>query len=323
MRVATGTFPLPSTAPARPGRAGDVLSPGERGGAASCGQPSEQNTGTAGAQDLAQALSEIARDLQQASDLAGVMARVVRSAVALVPGAQDGSISLVHARRKITSHGATGDLPRLFDQLQEQTGQGPCLDAVFERETVRVEDLATEDRWPDLACRAAEAGIHGALCLQLFVAGDDLGTLNLISRQPGAFGDDSEQVGLLLAAHAAVAVSDALQLAGVTRALANRDLIGQAKGVLMERHKLTSQQAFDLLAQASQNTNRTIAGVAEDITTTSQLESRADRLLPADTGSRGAQVVGGGASGKAGSDRVRSDGSLPGPASGGRGRSSG
>jgi len=251
---APGAGPVPATSGTGPGR------------------PSAQNTGTASSdEDLAHRLAEMARDLQTAPEPLDVMARVVRTAVALVPGAQEGSVSLVRARRRITSQGPTGDLPVLFDRLQEETGQGPCLDAAFERATVRVADLATEDRWPDLASRAAEAGIHGALCLQLFVDGGDLGALNLLSREPDAFDDDSEQVGLLLASHAAVAVSGALQVEGTTRALANRDLIGQAKGVLMERFKITPQQAFDLLTQVSQNTNRKLVEIAEDLTTSGQL----------------------------------------------------
>lgn len=239
------------------------------------GRPSAQNTGGASAgEDLAHQLSQMARDLQRASGTDDVMTELVRAAVALVPGAQEGSISLVHGRRTVTSEGATGELVRVMDQLQEETGQGPCLDAAFEQETVRVHDLATEDRWPRLAARAGEAGLHGALCLQLFVDGDDLGALNLVSREPGAFGDESEEVGLLLASHAAIAVADAFQLQGTRRALTNRDLIGQAKGVLMERFKLTPQQAFDLLTQVSQHTNRKLVDVADDLTTTGQLDAR-------------------------------------------------
>ena len=255
----------PEAAGARPG------SP-VGGGTAARGRPSPQSTGAVGdGEDLAHRLSEMARDLQRTPEPSEVMVRVVRAAVSLVPGAQGGSISLVRARRRITPEGPTGDLSVLFDQLQEETGEGPCLDAAFEHETVRVHDLATEERWPALARRAAQAGIHGALCLQLFVQGDDLGALNLISREPGAFDDESEQVALLLASHAAVAVSDALQLEGTARALINRDLIGQAKGVLMERFKVTPQQAFDLLAQASQHTNRKLLDVAEELTTTGRL----------------------------------------------------
>ncbi|NNH23628.1 GAF and ANTAR domain-containing protein [Pseudokineococcus marinus] len=210
----------------------------------------------------------MARDLQRAVERPDVMTRTVRAAVALVPGAEDGSVSLVQGRRRITSEGVSSDLPRTFDHLQVATGQGPCLDSAFEHLTVRVDDLSADERWPDLAVRAADTGVRSCLCLQLFVEGDDLGALNLVSRRPRAFDDESEQVGLLLASHAAIAVADALHLQGVRRALANRDLIGQAKGVLMERHKVTSQQAFDLLVRASQDANRKLVDVAEALTAT-------------------------------------------------------
>ncbi len=239
------------------------------------GRPSpQQGGGSLAGEDLAQQLVRMARELQDAAGSEDVLAGLVRAAVALVPGTQEGSVSLVHGRRTVTSEGASGEMPRVMDQLQEDVGQGPCLDAAFEQATVRVGDLATDPRWPLLAPRAAEAGLHGALCLQLFVTGDDLGALNLVSREVDAFDDESEQVGLVLAAHAAVAVADALRLEGAHRAMASRDLIGQAKGVLMERHKVTAQQAFELLVQVSQHRNVKLVDVAHELVRTGLLDDR-------------------------------------------------
>lgn len=241
------------------------------GGAGNHGHPSVQNSGTAVDNDLAEQLSRLARQMQSQGDSHEVMARIVQTAIALVPGTQEGSISMVHQRRRVTSEAPSGELPRLMDQFQEETGQGPCLDSVYEQETVRVVDLATEPRWPDLAARAGEVGIHGVLCFQLFVHGQDLGALNLLSREVDAFGDESEHVGLLLASHAAIAVADALRIEGVTRALGNRDVIGQAKGILMERFKVTPGRAFELLTQVSQDTNRKLVDVAEELTASGEL----------------------------------------------------
>jgi GAF domain-containing protein len=83
--------------------------------------------------------------------------------------------------------------------------------------------------------------------LQLYVSGDNLGARNLYSRAPDAFNDESEHVGLLLAAHAAVAMASAQREEHLLRAMETRDLIGQAKGILMERNKITANQAFSLL----------------------------------------------------------------------------
>ncbi len=109
----------------------------------------------------------------------------------------------------MVSAAATGDVPRRFADVQEETGQGPCMDSMYEHETIRVDDLPSEPRWLELARRIPELGVASTMCFQLFVASDDLGTLNLLARRPGAFTDESERVGLLFASHAAVAVAQA------------------------------------------------------------------------------------------------------------------
>ena len=106
------------------------------------------------------------------------------------------------------------------------------------------------------------------LCLKLFVARDTLGALDLLAHSPSAYTDESEHVGLLLASHAAIAAVDAHHFENVTSALVNRDVIGQAKGILMERFKITSDQAFAVLAKVSQDTNRKVSAVAEDLART-------------------------------------------------------
>jgi hypothetical protein len=106
------------------------------------------------------------------------------------------------------------------------------------------------------------------LCLQLFVHRDTLGALDLLAHAPSAFTDESEHVGLLLASHAAIAAADAHQFENVTSALVNRDVIGQANGILMERFTITSDQAFAVLAKVSQDTNRKLSVVAEELART-------------------------------------------------------
>jgi len=110
------------------------------------------------------------------------------------------------------------------------------------------------------------------LCFQLFAHEDTLGALDLLAREKAAFTDDSEHIGLLLASHAAIAVADAQKLEHAAIALANRDIIGQAKGILMERFKMTADQAIDVLAKVSQDTNRKLHAVAEDLAGTGTLD---------------------------------------------------
>jgi GAF domain-containing protein len=236
------------------------------------GQPSAQDTGTTvDLDDLARRLAEAARGLQQQTDPQQVLDRVVSLAVAMVPGADEATITMVRARRHVYSAAATGGLARWFDVLQNETGEGPCLDAMWQQQTTRVNDLGTDPRWPVLGPRAAQRGVGSMLCLQLFVHEDTLGALDLLAHEKAAFTDESEHIGLLLASHAAIAVADAQKLGHAAIALVNRDVIGQAKGILMERFKITSDQAFDVLAKVSQDTNRKVHAVAEDLTRTGTL----------------------------------------------------
>jgi hypothetical protein len=100
---------------------------------------------------------------------------IVAAVVGTVPGVEEASISLTQGRRCVVSAAATSDLPRRFDDLQEETRQGPCMDAMYQHETIRVDDLTSDPRWPELSPRAGAIGVTSMLCFQLFVAGDDLG----------------------------------------------------------------------------------------------------------------------------------------------------
>jgi ANTAR domain-containing protein/GAF domain-containing protein len=218
-----------------------------------------------GLDDLATRLSELARDLQRQDDADHTMEMIVCAAVDVIPGVDEASISVVLGRRRVESHAATGDLPRVVDAIQREVGEGPCLDAVYDQHTVSVPDLGKEERWPKFCKRAFEAGAGSMLSFQLYVEGDNLGALNLYARQPGSFDEESTHVGLLFAAHAAVAYAGAQRQEQLRLGMSSRDLIGQAKGILMERHNLTGQRAFQLLVQASQDKNRRLHEIAEEL----------------------------------------------------------
>jgi hypothetical protein len=235
------------------------------------GQHSTSDTGTAAVDEIAETLATLARELEEHDELDTVLAAIVAAAVAIIPGTEEGSISVVLGRRHITSEAPTSDFPRQVDAIQEEVHQGPCLDAAYQHQTVRITDMTTEQRWPLFAARAAELGAGSMLALQLYVEGDDLGALNLFSRTAGAFTDESEQVGLLVAAHAAVAYVGARKETHAARALIHRDLIGQAKGMLMERYQITSDRAFLLLTRISQNSNRKLHQVAAELAETGNI----------------------------------------------------
>ncbi len=244
------------------------------------GKTSSADEGTADINVLATQFSEVARSLQAQDDTDAMLTELVSAAVRLIPGVDEGSISVVTARRTVKSHHPSGELPRLVDAVQDKVGQGPCLDAMYEQQTVRVNDMSSEQRWPLFARRAAELGAGGMLSFQLYVHGDNLGALNLYSYEPRAFTDESEQVGLMFASHAAVAFADAQHIDQLTESLATRDLIGQAKGILMERYGITAGQAFQVLIRVSQNRNTKLREVALQLTSSRQLDELPARPTP-------------------------------------------
>jgi GAF domain-containing protein len=235
------------------------------------GEPSDDDTGTAEGNSLAEQLSALARSLEMQPDLQSTLVRVVRAAVGTVPGVMEASISEIQRRRDVKTLAATGELPRAADHAQYDLGEGPCLDTLYEQQTVRLSDLNIEKRWPRFVVRARELGVGSMLSVQLFVDGENLGALNLFSRQPDAFSDESEHVALLFASHAAVAMSGERARGHLQAAVTTRELIGQAQGILIERFKVTSEMAFHMLMLASQNSNRKLRDIAEELVSTGEL----------------------------------------------------
>ncbi len=137
-----------------------------------------------------------------------------------------------------------------LDRLQTELNKGPALSVLRERHTVFIKDLREETRWPNFVAAATRRGVHCMLSFRLFVIGESLGALNLYGGAPEALTQDSVAIGEILAQHAAVAMAGAAGEAHMQSALASRDIIGQAKGILMHRDNLTGLQAFAALTRA-------------------------------------------------------------------------
>jgi GAF domain-containing protein len=219
---------------------------------------------------LARDLSELARELQAEPSMESLLQRIVEAAIAEVEPAEHVGISEI-LRKEVLTRAASSPLVHQLDELQYRLEDGPCLTALREQRTVRTDDLTAEERWPRFAPAAAERGMRSMLSVQLFVEGDNLGALNLYATTPGAFDDQDESTAMLLAAHAAVAMKDTKVESELRAALETRDLIGQAKGILMERFKIDKRRAFDLLVTASQHSHRKLYEVADELTRTGDL----------------------------------------------------
>ena len=178
----------------------------------------------------------------------------------------------IASRRKMSTAAASDDLARRGDALQHELDEGPCLDVVRESRTVISQDLSRDRRWPGWAPRVvAELGVHSMMSLLLCTQDDTFGALNLYGDRSGAWGVDDIAVAHALAEHLAVAVADAWEIDHLGHAMTNRSLIGQAEGIVMERFKITADQARAYLRQISQDRNRKLVAVADVIVRTGQL----------------------------------------------------
>ncbi|MBT0567510.1 GAF and ANTAR domain-containing protein [Williamsia sp. CHRR-6] len=209
-------------------------------------------------------MAEIARRLRSESkDTDSVLRAISRAAVDAIPGAEFASITLVTKQAQVESPILIGDLARESDRLQAELREGPCIRAAIDSDTICIDDVSVPDpRWPRYSAEATKLGIGSILCFCLWVEGDNFGALNLISTKTDAFDDDSRSIGSLFAAHAAIAFSAVRETEQIRAALTNRDIIGQAKGMLMERYSLSADEAFRLLARLSQDTNTKLVDVA-------------------------------------------------------------
>lgn len=198
-----------------------------------------------------------------APDADGAAASITQAVVDVVASAESAGISWLHGRRhRPTGHGPTDETAAAMGRLHTGTADGPWRQALADRRPVEISAMVAETRWPAFTARAAELGVAAMLCLPLVVE-RGLGTLDLHSGTPGAFRDVDVEAAMVFATHAALALRSHAERANLERALATRDRIGQAKGIVMVRHELTAEQAYDRLVAASQHANIKLTDVAD------------------------------------------------------------
>ncbi|MGI8754451.1 MAG: GAF domain-containing protein [Acidimicrobiales bacterium] len=159
-----------------------------------------------------------------------------------------------------------------MDHHQYETGQGPCLAAATEGTEFHINSLASEDRWPDFVPLALDDGIRAILSTPVTSGGRAVGALNIYSNTDDAFGTSEHHVAELLATQASGIVTDVDAGSDHRRrtsdALAAREIIAQAQGVLMGRHHISAHQADGALHRGARNKERTVEAEAKWVVST-------------------------------------------------------
>lgn len=221
---------------------------------------------------MARELAVLAERLHHAPNHAQTAAEVVAYACQQL-GADHAGISLIRGGGKLETVAPTHPIVGELDRLQDELGEGPCHDSAWQGETMASPDLTTEDRWPRWAPRAVELGIGSALGVDLGSTSGNrrVGALNMFWTQPRAFSSEEVALAHLITRHAALALASSLNVEGLTLALDGRKRIGQAQGILMERHGLSEEQAFAVLKRYSQDHNIKLRDLAEHLVRDRQL----------------------------------------------------
>jgi GAF domain-containing protein len=204
-------------------------------------------------------------------DLEQTLAQIVSSAVATIPGVDAGSISMTEHGRIETRHPTSETIGKL-DERQSELHEGPCITAIEdppETGTVVAGDFAGAgaQRWPRFAPLVVEAGYRALMSTQLSIDGGVRAALNLYSATPDGFDAEARTLAGLFGIQAALVLYGSQQAAHLQNAVDSRDLIGQAKGILMERFSVDDEAAFQMLVKSSQETNMKLTALAQWLTT--------------------------------------------------------
>ncbi|GAA2013519.1 GAF and ANTAR domain-containing protein [Nocardioides kribbensis] len=215
--------------------------------------------------DIAAALAQASADLKQPQDLDAALATIAKVACESTPGIDHVGISVAHRGGRIETRAWTDQVVVELDQLQYDTGQGPCLQALETDGVVRVEHARHEQRWPAFIPGAVRLGLRSQLGVRLNSDARTFGALNLYSFSSDTLSDETVQMSELFASHAALAMGHAERIGNLSAALTSRKVIGIALGLLMHRLEIDEPTAFAYLTRMSASTETKLRDVAASV----------------------------------------------------------
>jgi GAF domain-containing protein len=219
---------------------------------------------------LSEGIAELSRLLVNEESLDDMLQRVADMACRNIGGADVAGVTMLRDGKPTTTVSTDQTSPEI-DAAQYETGVGPCLDAFRHQQVFGVPSTTEDETWPAFSQACVDHGIMSTLSLPLGVRGKGIGALNLFARQPAAFSQEQEEVGMMFAAQASVALANAQLYDSAYRmtqqlqeAMTSRAVIDQAKGIHMGQHGVSADEAFNILRRQSQRENRKLREVAQE-----------------------------------------------------------
>jgi GAF domain-containing protein len=218
--------------------------------------------------DLGTALSQMAGLVLSRETVDTALQLVTTLAATATAGTLGSAVTVVdqHGKR---SRAASNAAAEEADALQYRFDEGPCLTAWRTREPVRIDDTSTDGRWPRWNAAASELGVRSVLSAPLLVGEESIGAMKVYCERPMNYGPHDEHVMRLLAGQAAILLANTQSLQEarrlgrqLTEALASRDAVARATGVLLAQGATSEQDAFATLAAAARQADRPVQDVA-------------------------------------------------------------
>jgi GAF domain-containing protein len=223
------------------------------------------------AKQLLGGFAQLAQSLASAPDEDARLQVAVDAAVALVTRCDHAGVT-INDNGALVTRASSDDLVRHANGLQTELGEGPCLDVRRDQNTLVSASLAVERRWPTWAPRVhAELGVDSMMSLLVYTDDHSFGALSLYCEDGCRFDADDVAVGQALAGQLSVIMAAEKEIDQLGLALHNRNIIGQAQGVLMERYDMSADQAFDYLRRLSSTSNVKVAVLAAEIAQTRRI----------------------------------------------------
>jgi GAF domain-containing protein len=196
------------------------------------------------------------------------LARAIKEAI---PGTVGAGVSLMDSQGHRTSAGFTDRIVERVDALQYELGQGPCLTAWAAEETVLVEDVRADPRWPDWSAAVEALPVRSVVSSALISGKECIGALKVYAALPFVYDSGTGKLLELFAAPAATLLSH-IQTSeaphrmstGLQAALHSRDAVNRACGILMERHGLSYEQALQQLMRQARDTAQTLPQISAE-----------------------------------------------------------
>lgn len=212
---------------------------------------------------LSAALAHAARTIGKARSPEATLRTIVETALLSVPSMEHVGLSTIDRKGRIQTQAATSDLVWELDDLQYSLGEGPCVDSLHGPTVVAAPEIRLDERWPRYVPAAVERGLKAQLAVKLYL--DEKGTvgsLNMYSTESEAIDPQAPGIADLFAAHAALALGNVRELHDLYAALATREVIGKAVGLLMAKYQLDEDAAFGFLVRTSSHSNTKVREIA-------------------------------------------------------------